>query len=178
MRGKQGVLLATLGVLASMGLLAPARAAERAVRNELAARYEQLVEAMKAADSTAVQQFLEQGTTSNFVAKSQRQTQTRRQMLTRLKQEPWEPSRLVRFTIGELVVEGDDAFVLVSGRVAGTHSNPKMTGDATGKPHEFMTTGTYRDTWTRSADGWKLKRRETLRAETTIDGRPFLPRGR
>jgi hypothetical protein len=170
-------LIVSVLVASVAGLLTPVLADDAAVRRELEARYAELAQALKAKDSTALQQFAERWTTPDFVSNGPRGTQTRQQMLDQLKdaKEPWEPSSVVHLTITKLTVEGDRAIALIEYHGEGTVKNPRFTGDASGKPHTLVERGTGRDTWVKTDMGWKGKLHEELSATYMLDGKPFTP---
>lgn len=170
-------LVVFLLAVAAMGRSAPAPAAQAAVRQELEAHYARWAQAIKAKDRAALQQFIEQETTPDFVSRGPEGTQTRQQVLDALKStnEPWEPPQELRVKIDRLTLQGDKAVVRVSDQAEGVTTDRKLTGDASGKPHRLVTRGVNRDTWVRTAAGWKLKRHEVLEVKTTLDGKPFTP---
>jgi hypothetical protein len=150
---------------------------DAAVRRDLEAIYARLVEAYKANDNSDAVRFLENYTTPDFRFESPRGGWTRQEGIERRKsgQLPWEPSQEVSFTIDRLTVQGDEATVLGSFFHAERSSNPKVTGDATGKEHAMVFRGTVRSIWVKTATGWKNKFHESLDVNKTRDGEPFPP---
>jgi hypothetical protein len=131
-------------------------------------------------DSSALIRFFEENTTPDYRLKAPQGQLTHQERIDRLKagNYPWGPLRddrptIIKVTIDKLTVQGDEAMASIS--QSRTVTDPKVTGDATGKPHEMVTHATSRDTWVKTAMGWKLKLQEVLDNKLTLDGKPFTP---
>jgi ketosteroid isomerase-like protein len=77
-------------------------------------------------------------------------------------------------TVGEVVIRGDEAIITVNGKATGVLLDPQ------GKEKSFTQLGVWRDTWRKTAGGWKIRREEDVRIEQTIDGKkadPYDPFG-
>lgn len=163
---------------AAIGWGSPARGASQDVRKELEAIYAQVAQASMAADNSAARQLLQEKTTTDFrvdAIKPKRFTLTRQMMLADIEKGPWEPNREMSFVIQRLNVHGRRAVALVEMHSVMTGKDPKYTRDPSGKPHEFVSSGRSRDTWTKTPEGWKLQRIQVLRDDTTMDGKPYTP---
>lgn len=138
------------------------------VRTALEARYAALAEAVENRDFAAFQALR----TADFhTVDEQGRPQTPEQMAERAKAmlasiQP--PVRLIH-TIGVIDVQGDDAKATV-------RQHFSKTLQVAGKLRKIETYVTQEETWTKTADGWKLKFVDGVRdPETYVDGKRIEP---
>jgi hypothetical protein len=187
MNRSRGALVALLGAVAGGALIPQLHADENAVRRELEAQYARWARAHTARDISALQRFMEEETTPDFIFKGPRRTHTRKQELetyrpVREGKEPWAPAREYRTTVDRLTVRGSEALAVVTDRAVSIVQDPKITGDPTGKRHVLTMERTNRDTWIKTAAGWKLQKRAVLTGKQSLDRKPLsrggsVPRG-
>jgi len=147
---------------------APARAQERhAVRKDLEAKYAKLAEAYKKKD---IKMFMEDKA-PDFSAKSlDGKVMTREQVEAAVKQrmDRIKAVNELKVEVGDITVTGDTALVATT-----QHFSRVVTGPD-GKDHAVVTSGTtHRETWVKTAAGWKIKQvEETKQGKETVDGEP------
>ncbi len=181
MNRSRGALVLLLGAVAIWALLPRAHADRKAVRQELEAQYARWARAHTARDITALQRFMEEETTPDFIFKGPRRTHTRKEELetyrpVREGKEPWAPARAYRTTVDRLTVHGSEALAVVTDRAVSVVRDPKITGDPTGKRHVLTMERSNRDVWVKTPSGWKLQKRAVLSGKQSLDRRP-LPGG-
>ncbi len=165
------VCLCGMAALALTGLPAHATSEnERAVRKELEARYARVVEAYRRKDIAA---FMADKT-PDFTGRSlSGKMGTREQVEAGVKQRMERILRLnyLRIRIHKLTVRGDQAEAITSQEFS------RVVADPQGREHTVVGKGTmHRDTWVRTADGWKMKRVEELKqGHETVDGQLVRP---
>jgi hypothetical protein len=169
-RGVRGVIV-SLGMV--MELLSPLGADGPAVKRALEFQYARWARAHTAKDIAALRRFLLEDTTPDFVFKGPRRTHTRQQELetyqpVREGKEPWVPAREYRTRIDRLTVRGDEAIALVTDHAVSVVRDPKITADPAHEPHTLTMERTNRDTWVKTATGWKLWRREVVKGEQSV----------
>jgi hypothetical protein len=174
----RGALALLLCTAAGAALLPPLRADEKAVRRELEAQYARWARAHTARDISALQRFIEEETTPDFVFKGPRRTHTRREELetyrpVREGKQPWAPAREYRTTLDRLSVHGGEALAVVTDRAVSIVRDPKITGDPVRKRHVLIMERTNRDVWVRTAAGWKLQKRAVLSGKQSLDRKPL-----
>jgi hypothetical protein len=166
------------GAAAMWALLPPAGADEPAVRRELEALYARWARAHTAPDIAALQRFIEEETTPDFIFQGPRRTHTRKEELetyrpVREGKEPWAPAREFQTTVDSLTLHGREALVVVTDRAVSVVRDPKITGDPAGRRHLLTMLRTNRDVWVKTAGGWKLQKRAVLRGKQSLDRKPL-----
>jgi hypothetical protein len=147
--------------------------AGREAKREIQASYDRLCHAYMAKERRAVLRWMERETTPDYEEKTYSMgSMTRRQELEDIKKQPWDPSLEMTIRIIELKLQGDEATVLTTNLDRERSRDARLTDDSTGRPHELTMQITARDTWLKTAAGWKMKRHETLTARRTVDGQP------
>jgi hypothetical protein len=159
-------------------LLPPAGADEPGVRRELEALYARWARAHTAPDISALQRFMEEETTPDFIFQGPRRTHTRKEELetyrpVREGKEPWAPAREYRTTVDRLTLHGREAWVVATDRAVSVVRDPKITGDPTGRSHVLTVARTNRDVWVKTATGWKLQKRAVLSGKQSLDRKPL-----
>jgi ketosteroid isomerase-like protein len=153
-----------LSVLVLSALVSGVRADDAAVRKALDAQYAKFSQGMIKKDMKAMFSLLTPDATFKEVGG---QIMTREQMSKMMEQ------MMGTMTISKignkvetLKVKGNTAIADVTSRSSG-----KMKGQD-GKTHTVAYVSKSRDTWTKTAGGWKLKRIEAISETMTMDGKP------
>lgn len=163
-------------------LLAAATSVEE-VRNEIVAAYQQSLDALRRGDADAAMRMDTGDWVSVTVGQKPRTRQEMEPYIRRdiagMKPPPgwnasWGPDYERNGTssgiqVYDLKMDGDSAIVLC---LVGT----TRTGTVDGEPHKLWQGSHVRDTWVKTADGWKRRMHEKLTIdERMIDGRPPKP---
>jgi hypothetical protein len=164
MKQWRGAVMGIVGVVA-MGMLSPARADENAVRRGFEVIYQQYTQAFQQKDSSAILRFSERYLAPNWTEG----THTRQQWLSMLAKQPWTPSSESKGKVERLTVDGNHAVVTFS------EEHLIVMADPAGTAHRVTSRSTTRDSWLKSAAGWKCTRSEIQTTKSELDGQPFDP---
>ncbi len=141
------------------------------MRKELESRYAEFVQAYLRKDVQALPNYM----TSDFQARQREGGTANRQETIATLQRAFGSVNQVRksnVTVEKVSLRGNDATTTARVQFDGTIT------DRNGKGHALVADNQYRDTWTRTADGWKIRRSEPLRLRVTLDGKPLNRPGR
>jgi hypothetical protein len=166
--GRPFVVTAVVGLLAAVALAPSARADDPSVRRELEALYVQYARLIRQDQRYDVRQFFLAHTTDDFRLKSaEGWTLSRADAAANLKAGQMGAARFTgqEFRILKLIVKGSQAIVLYKDNTSAILDDPQGNG------HRLVSLGTARDTWVRTADGWKTRLTEILTSKTLLDGR-------
>jgi ketosteroid isomerase-like protein len=161
--GGAGLMLLALCLWACV-----ARADDKAVRKELDAAYTRMARATQKKDIAAMTRYMapdyqEVGLTGKLSNRQQAQAD-QKQMLTVAE------TLSVQFKISQATIKGSEAVVLlryIFSMVTKAYVDPE------GKTHKVVANAPMRHTWTKTKQGWLLKRVEELKGGTlTMDGKP------
>jgi len=141
------------------------------LKKEFKAIYDKQVEAGKTRDVGAIMEF---NTPDYSVRLLNGKTLSRKQLAQGMSRY-FTSGQLVRqisfsYKILETTVNGNDVNVLVEQR------DKRMQMRRDGKPHKVEANVIHRDTWIKTAEGWKRRLTEDVRqTKFTVDGRPVDP---
>lgn len=78
-----------------------------------------------------------------------------------------------RFRVDKVTVRGKEAVALVDHTVSGTLGGGSGVKGA--KPRRIVDVSTDRDTWVKTAAGWRIRFTECVKERVTLDGKPVKP---
>jgi SnoaL-like domain len=164
---------AWVGLLATVTLASSARADDASARKELEAIYAQYNRLIQQDERYELRRFFLGHTTDDYHMKStQGWTVSREDAAANLKTGQMAAGRYTghEYQILKLTVKGSQGVVLYKERTTA------MLDDPQGNAHELVTSGTARDTWVRTPEGWKTRLSEVFTSKTLLDGREIRAR--
>jgi ketosteroid isomerase-like protein len=144
---------------------------DKRLKKEIKALYDKQLEVGKRRDVKALMEF----NTVNYSVKLLNGNELSRQQIEEGMTRYFASGQLVRqisftFKILEITPKGDEVIVLVEQR------DKRIQIRRDGKPHEVEANVIHRDTWIKSAEGWKRKRTEEIKqTKFTVDGKRVDP---
>lgn len=156
-----------LVMLLAAGMTVPAAADNRAVRTELESAYTRMERAMSARDLPASLAAM----TPDYSEKPLIGKIVKRPQVEASRKQSFEAAKSIQatFRIQSVAVTGGKAVATVRFRTA-IVTQPEMDQ---GRTHEVVATGPFKQTWVRTAQGWRMQRSEELKGATlTLDGKP------
>ncbi len=150
---------------AALAIVAGARADDKAVRKALEPMYRKMEQAFMKRDINAVMALTAPGFTGkkgNETAPAEKVQMELGMQFAMLKE-----MKSVKMKIAKLTVKDGKAVVVNRYALSGIIMPDKN------KVVKMADTGVTRDTWTKTAKGWRLLQLETLRSNPTINGKPL-----
>ncbi|NLH99736.1 MAG: nuclear transport factor 2 family protein [Chthonomonadales bacterium] len=163
MRGAYRVFVVAL--IAAMASASWAQGNERAVRKALEPMYRKMEQAFLKRDVNAVMAL----TAPGFTGKSGDETvpADKVKMQIGMQFAMLKEMKSVKMQIAKLAIKGKDAIVVNRYAFSGVIEPQK------GKTVKMADQGVTRDTWQKTAQGWRLLQIETVKSNPTIDGKPL-----
>jgi hypothetical protein len=166
--GRSFMAAAVMGMLSAVALAPLARADDASARKELEAIYAQYNRLTQQDERYELRRFFLEHTTGDYRLKStQGWTMSREDAAANLKTGQGAAFRFTghEYQMLKLAVKGSQGVVLYKERTTA------MLDDPQGNTHQLVTSGTARDTWVRTPEGWKSRLSELLTSKTLLDGR-------
>jgi hypothetical protein len=141
---------------------------DKRLKKEIRSLYAKQIEVGKTRDVKAMMEF----NTTDYWVKLLNGNKLSRQQLEQGMTRYFTSGQLVRqisftYKILEITPRGDEVIVLVEQR------DKRIQIRRDGKPHQIEANVIHRDTWIKSAEGWKRKLTEEIKqTKFTVDGKP------
>jgi len=148
-----------------LALAASAQADDKAVRKALEPMYAKMEQAFKKRDIKAVMAL----TAPGFTGKSGKETVPAEEVQMQLGMQfaMLKVMKSAKMRIAKLTVKGDKAVVVNRYAFSGVIEPQK------GTTVKMADSGITRDTWTKTAKGWRLLQLETVKSNPTLNGTPL-----
>ncbi len=160
-------LMAVAAVASTWTLIPPARANNAAVRKQIDANYAALVRAYQAKNPKAIMATITHDYSETL---SGGKTLNRQQFETSMKK-LFAAVQSIRVTISlrDLRVNGKNAVVISAQTGWATFTDKRRN------THRFIESDLWKNLWTKTGEGWKIKQSSLMKSSATVDGRPLRP---